>query len=159
MEEVAAAGTGGDDEDAEPRGRTGGAQAVVLVAHVRELLVAGDGHDHVLEALVGEAVPDGAHLRAAGDLRGQPRRQVTERRRARDGEDARRAAYVPRRAVGASGQEAAAVAAVEPDVVAAAVAGRRHRHEGGQGEWDSGGDRVGVGVLAGSWVYSPDIDA
>jgi hypothetical protein len=48
----------GGDENPEPRRGPGGAQAVVLVAHVRELPVAGDRHEHVLEALVGEAVPD-----------------------------------------------------------------------------------------------------
>jgi hypothetical protein len=48
----------GCDENHEPRRRPHRAQAVVLVAHVRELLIAGDRQKHVLKALVGKAVPD-----------------------------------------------------------------------------------------------------
>lgn len=55
---------GGDDEDPERGVRPRGAEAVVLVDHVGELVIAGDGDDHV----VGEAVPDCADLRAAGHL-------------------------------------------------------------------------------------------
>jgi hypothetical protein len=137
---------GGGDIDPEPRGRPRGAQAVVLVAHVRDLLVAGDRHDHVLDALVREAVPDGAHLhRASGHLR-QTRRQVSEGHRARHDEDARLAADVPELSVWAAGLEAAAVAAQQLHVRVVAAAGRCFwRHGGrdridrdGTGVWDRG---------------------
>jgi hypothetical protein len=124
----------GGDENPKPRGRPRGAQAVVLVAHVCELLVAGDRHGHVLERLVGEAVPGRTHLRAAGHLR-QPPGQLAEGRVARHGEDARLAAGVPDRAVGAAGQEATAVAAQKLHARAVAAAGDsagrfcRRRHE------------------------------
>jgi hypothetical protein len=125
---------GSVDEDAESYGGARGVQAVVLVAQVRELVVAGDRHDHVIQPRVGEAVPDCAHLRAAGHLRRQAGRQVAEGDRARHHEDARLAADVPLRAVGAAGREAAAVAArqlhprVGGDVVAHG-AGRIRRHQ------------------------------
>ena len=121
--------SGGSDENTERRGRPRSPQAVVLVAHVRELLVAGDRHDHVLDAHVGEAVPDRAHLRAAGHLR-QPRRQVREGHRARHDEDARLASDVPQCPIGAAGQEAAAVAAHQPHAPDAAVVGRLCRRHG-----------------------------
>lgn len=107
----AAAGGGGDNEHPERGDGPRGAEAVVLVHHVRETLVAGHRHEDALVA--GEAVNDRAHLCAAGHLERETRRQAAEGRPARHGKDARRAAHVPRRRVqgGAGHDEAAAVAA------------------------------------------------
>lgn len=108
--------SGGGDEHPEARGRPRRPEAVVLVAHVGELLVGGDRHQQVLvEAPVGEAVPDRRDGVAAGaGLLRQPRRQLAEGGPARHGEGARLAADVPEAAAGAARHEAAAVAAEQP---------------------------------------------
>lgn len=134
-------GGGGGDEDPEPGGRPRGAQAVVLVSHVRDLLVAGDRHDDVLEALVREAVHDGAHLGA----RGQQRCQVAEGHGARHDEDARLAADVPGLTSGDTGlDEAAAVAAHQLHVRVVAAEGSFWRHDHERGDWIEIDDRVGL---------------